>query len=121
MAVASAGKSSPTITADALVVRAAGAYLGLETNVSSPGPACSIPLSPVISVSGEPFSRRAPSAEAIAESFMGYRLLRLNRTPATLFGREVAVEDPHSSKITKSGNVSRLDPRYGNETAIPRS
>src|SRR6266536_457406 len=65
-----AGKSSPTITAVAFVERAAAAYFGLETKVSSPGPACSIPLRPVISVLGEPFSRRAPRAEAIAESFM---------------------------------------------------
>ena len=65
-----AGKSSPTITAEALVDRAAAAYLGFDTNVNSPGPACSIPLSPVISVSGEPFSRRRFRAEAIAESFM---------------------------------------------------
>src|SRR6266567_5793803 len=65
-----AGKSSPTITAEAFVVRAAAEYLGLETKVRSPGPACSIPLSPAISVSGEPLSRRASSAEAIAESFM---------------------------------------------------
>ena len=65
-----AGKSSPTITAEAFVVRAAAAYFGLDTNVSSPGPARSIPLSPVISVSEEPFSSRAPSAEAITESFM---------------------------------------------------
>src|SRR5215831_19797632 len=65
-----AGKSSLTITAEARVVRAAPAYFGLETNVSSPGPACSIPFSPEISVSGAPFSRRTSSAAAIAESFM---------------------------------------------------
>src|SRR5947209_19066369 len=56
--------------AEARVVRAAAAYLGFEMNVSSPGPACSIPLSPVISVSGDPFSRRTCSAAAMAESFM---------------------------------------------------
>src|SRR5947207_1221380 len=65
-----AGESSPTITAAALVERAAAAYLGFETKVSSPGPACSIPFTPVISESGEPFSRRTFRAEAIAESFM---------------------------------------------------
>ena len=71
MAAGIAGKSSPTITAEALVVRAAAEYLGFDTNVSSPGPACSIPFSPLISVSGDPFSRRTSSAEAIAESFIG--------------------------------------------------
>jgi hypothetical protein len=68
--------SSPTITAEALVLRAAAAYFGFDTNVSSPGPACSIPLSPVISISGEPFSRRAPRAEAMAESFMMMDVVR---------------------------------------------
>src|SRR5579863_6493526 len=58
------------MTAEARVVRAAPAYLGFETNVRSPGPARSIPLSPVISVSGDPFSRRALRAEAMAESFI---------------------------------------------------
>src|SRR5438270_5436145 len=68
--------------AEARVVRAAAAYLGFEMNVSSPGPACSIPLSPVISVSAEPFSRRKSRADAIAESFMLIELeMRLNRTP----------------------------------------
>ena len=62
MAAEIAGKSSPTITAEALVVRAAAAYFGFETNVNSPGPACSIPLSPVISVSGRPvFQARVES------------------------------------------------------------
>src|SRR5580704_2349277 len=70
MAAGIAGKSSPTITAEAFVVRAAAEYLGLDTNVSSPGPARSIPLSPVISVSGDPFSKRTSSAAAIAESFI---------------------------------------------------
>ena len=65
-----AGKSSATITAEALVVRAACAYLGFDTNVNSPGPASSIPLSPLISISEDGFSRRACNAEAIAESFM---------------------------------------------------
>jgi len=69
MAAGIAGKSSPTITAEALVERAAAAYLGFETKLSSPGPARSMPFRPVISVSGEPFSRRACRADAIAESF----------------------------------------------------
>jgi hypothetical protein len=69
--VGMAGKSSATITAEARVERAAAAYLGLETKVRSPGPACSMPLRPVISVSGEPFSRHRFRAEAMAESFMG--------------------------------------------------
>src|SRR5579863_6352842 len=65
------GKSSETITAEALVERAAPLYLGFETKLSSPEAACSMPLRPVISVSGEPFSRRAFRAEAMAESFIG--------------------------------------------------
>src|SRR5271165_5667307 len=65
-----AGKLSERITAEARVVRAAALYLGFDTNVSSPGPACSIPFRPVISESGDPFSRRRLRAEAMAESFM---------------------------------------------------
>src|SRR5580698_905100 len=71
MADGMAGKSSATITAAALVVRAAAAYLGLATKVICPGPASSMPATPVISVSGEPFSSRAPRVEAIFASFMG--------------------------------------------------
>src|SRR5690348_14008231 len=82
MAAGIAGKLSPTMTADARVVRAAAAYFGLETNVRSPGPACSIPLSPRISVSGDPFSRRTSRAAAIAESFMDVECDDVNRTPA---------------------------------------
>src|SRR5690242_7430769 len=98
MGAGTAGKSSETITAEALVVRAAAAYLGLETKVSSPGPACSIPLRPVISVSGEPFSRRRSSAAAMADSFMtkksdapqSYtRLLRLPHFSPRFLQREV--------------------------------
>src|SRR5579863_5925282 len=104
MAVASAGKSSPTITADALVVRAAGAYLGLETNVNSPGPACSIPLSPVISVSGDPFSKRRVRAAAMADSFM--ELEKNDRTPGivsdvtgtTQLGTELRFAGQHKEK-----------------------
>ena len=70
MAAGMAGKSSATITAEALVSRAAAEYLGFATKVISPGPACSMPLRPVISVSAEPFSRRALRADAICESFM---------------------------------------------------
>jgi hypothetical protein len=36
-------------------------------------------LSPVISVSGDPFSRRAWSAAAMAESFMGDRFTVMTR------------------------------------------
>src|SRR5579863_8075882 len=64
------GKSSATITAAAFVERAAAAYLGLETKVSSPGPACSMPFRPVISRSGEAFSRRNFRADAMAKSFI---------------------------------------------------
>src|ERR1700685_2376814 len=70
MAAGMAGKSSATITAAALVVRAAAAYLGLATKLICPGPASSMPATPVISVSGEPFSSRAPKVEAICPSFM---------------------------------------------------
>ena len=49
-----AGKSSATMMAEALVLLAAPAYLGLATKVMCPGPASSIPATPVISVSGEP-------------------------------------------------------------------
>src|ERR1700691_91570 len=78
-----AGKFSATITAAALVLRAAAAYLGLATKVSSDGPACSMPLRPVISVSGAPLSRRAFSAETMRESFMRINETRVNRTPVS--------------------------------------
>src|ERR1017187_1362942 len=65
-----AGKFSATITAEALVVFAAALYLGLDTKVSWPGPACSMPATPVISVSGEALSSRAFRAFAISASFM---------------------------------------------------
>src|SRR4029077_14821512 len=58
------------MTADAFVVLAAAAYLGLETKVSWPGPDCSIPATPVMSVSGEPFSRRVLRVGAMSMSFM---------------------------------------------------
>src|SRR5258708_9884532 len=64
------GRRSATMPAEALVVFAAAVYLGLEIKVICPGPAVSMPATPVISVSGAPFSSRAPSAAAIAESFM---------------------------------------------------
>jgi hypothetical protein len=70
MAAEMTGKSSDTMTADAPVLRAAAAYFGLATNVSCPGRASSMPATLVISVSGEPFSRRALRAEAIWESFI---------------------------------------------------
>src|ERR1700733_11057524 len=63
--------SSETMTAEALVLCAAAAYFGFATKVSWPGPASSIPATPVISVSGEPFSRRTPSAEEICASLIG--------------------------------------------------
>src|SRR5664279_2922788 len=65
-----AGKSSATITAEAAVVLAAAAYLGLATKVICPWPASSIPATPVISASGFPFSSVAPSADAISASFI---------------------------------------------------
>src|SRR5713226_8133774 len=63
MAVERAGKFSARITAEARVVLAAAAYFGLARNVIWPGRASSIPATPVISVSGEPFSSRALRAE----------------------------------------------------------
>src|SRR5208337_1442474 len=65
-----AGKFSATMTAEALVVLAAALYLGLDTNVSWPGPACSMPATAVISVSGEALSRRALRALAMSASFI---------------------------------------------------
>src|SRR5467141_873402 len=64
------GKFSSTITADAFVIFAAALYLGLETKVSWPGAACSMPATPVISVVGEALSRRASRALAMSASFM---------------------------------------------------
>src|ERR1700675_2793057 len=68
--VVMAGECSATITADAFVVFAAALYLGLETKVSWPGVACSMPATPVISVLGEALSRRASRALAMSASFM---------------------------------------------------
>src|ERR1035438_784389 len=65
-----AGKSSATITAAAAVVLAAAAYLGLATKVICPGPASSIPATPVISASGSAFSSVGPSADAISARFI---------------------------------------------------
>src|ERR1700687_3898256 len=65
-----AGKFSATMTAEAEVVLAAALYLGLDTKVNWPGPACSIPATAVISVSGEALSRRALRAFAMSGSFI---------------------------------------------------
>src|SRR5208283_1876597 len=70
MPVEMAGKSSATITAEAAVVLAAAAYLGLAMKVIWPAEASSIPAIPVISASGSPFSRVAPRADAISASFI---------------------------------------------------
>src|SRR5438094_2174757 len=70
IAVARAGKSSARIIADALVVRAFAAYFGLARNVICPTPASSIPATPVISRSDEPFSRRELRVEAMSASFI---------------------------------------------------
>src|ERR1700722_15708733 len=64
-----ASKSSVTSTAPAFVVRAKGVYFGLATKVSWPGPAFSIPSTPVISCSGSPW-QVAPSTRASSASFM---------------------------------------------------
>src|SRR5439155_22933622 len=70
IAVDRAGKSSARIIADAFVVRAAAAYFGLARNVICPAPASSIPDTPVISRSDEPFSRRELRVEAMSASFI---------------------------------------------------
>src|SRR5438128_3297245 len=70
IAIGRAEKSSAKIIADALVVRAADAYFGLARNVICPAPASSIPATPVISRSGEPFSRRELRVEAMSASFI---------------------------------------------------
>ena len=58
------------MTAPALLVFAAAAYFGLARNVICSGAASSMPATPVISASGEPFSNRACNADAISPSFM---------------------------------------------------
>ena len=70
MPVEMAGKFSATITAEAFVVFAALLYLGLETKVSWPGAACSMPATPVISVAGSALSRLAFRAWAMSDSFI---------------------------------------------------
>src|SRR5580692_3750577 len=68
--VSMTGKFSATMTADAFVVLAAALYLGLETKVRWPRAACSIPATPVISVSGAALSRWALRAFAMSDSLM---------------------------------------------------
>src|ERR1035441_10187466 len=75
-----AGKFSATMTAEAEVVLAAALYFGLDTKVSWPGPACSIPATAVISVSGEALSRRALRAVAMSASFIVWVRENCNRT-----------------------------------------
>ncbi len=53
----------------ALVVRARPAYLGLETKVTWPGPAVSIPATPVISAMESPWTE-APRYAASSANFM---------------------------------------------------
>ena len=65
-----AGKSSETMTADAEVVLAMAAYLGLATKVMCPAAASSMPATPVISVLPSALSSVAFRAEAMSESFM---------------------------------------------------
>ena len=63
------GKVGSTRTAVARVVRARPAYLGLETKVRWPGPASSMPATPVISAVGSPW-REAPRYAASSANFM---------------------------------------------------
>src|ERR1700692_3497042 len=65
-----AGKFSETITADAFVVLAAALYLGFETKVSWPGPACSMAAPPGVLGLGGGLSKVAFRAVAMSESFM---------------------------------------------------
>src|SRR5208283_2527974 len=65
-----AGKFSATITAEAFVVFAAALYFGFDTKVSWSRAACSMPATPVISVSGWALSIRAFRAWAMSDSFM---------------------------------------------------
>src|ERR1022692_2633166 len=97
-AVGIAGKSSPTITAAAFVVRAAAAYFGLATKVTWPEPASSIPATPVISLSGEPFSKRAPNMEAICASFIevSARVIVMEARSRGLPARKCLVNIEHS-------------------------
>src|SRR5271165_437501 len=69
-AQSTAGKSSETMTAEAAVFLAAAAYFGFATKVICPVAASSIPETPVMSVSGSPFSRVRPRAVAISPSFI---------------------------------------------------
>src|SRR5260370_27101728 len=81
-----AGKSSATITAEAFVVFAAVLYFGLDTKVSWPGPACSMPDTPVISVWGEVLSMRALRAAAISASFISGVRENCNRARCQVSG-----------------------------------
>src|ERR1700690_3058374 len=76
MPVDMAGKFSATITAEAFVVFAAALYFGFDTKVSWPGPACSMPATAVISVSGDAFSSVAPRALEIWSRFIRMHLSR---------------------------------------------
>src|SRR5512140_3224060 len=55
-------------TAAALVCFTLGAYLGLDRKVRWRGPACSIPITPSMSISGSPASSQ-PRRVAMASSF----------------------------------------------------
>src|SRR5215813_622149 len=59
------------MTAEPRVLRAAEAYFGLATKVRWPGPAASIPATPMISGSREPGSRCSLIAAATSDSFIG--------------------------------------------------
>src|ERR1700716_4173413 len=65
-----AGKFSATITADAFGVFAAVLFFGVGTKGRWPCRACSMPDTPVISVSGWALSIRAFRALAMSASFM---------------------------------------------------
>src|SRR5580692_1018815 len=121
MAVARAGKSSATMTADAFVFLAATAYFGLATNVSWPRPASSIPATPVISVSGEPFSKRAPSAETICASLIGVlanetdcnrragQAERVHEPPRGCEPRDLLAPDPPNRRQQAIGCASLME------------
>src|SRR5262249_54223037 len=66
----SRGRASLKITAEARVVASAAEYLGLATNVRSPGPACSSPATRTMSIAASP-SRRQRKRSAISPNCTG--------------------------------------------------
>src|SRR5215470_10861893 len=112
MAAGIVGKSGETMTAEARVLRAAAAYFGFATKVTCPAVASSIPATPLISVSDEPFSRRASRASASLESFIG-----LQRLYATSVAR--APTPAKSMRCHKAGEALRIERQGSPDDATP--